>query len=202
MKLSPVLQVPFLFTFLLPLSKQQCVPVSFFTATPTAITRHVIKVVLAVFALVKVSAIMQVAHRQSLLFLPWPLAQIAMILSLSHHRRWPRQVLSCVIDANSPMVLLTNFSYVNQCWMKLETSPMSARFFSWLSFASRSRIKNISVHLKVIHLEPLQDINKPLSRQFETHWDFSTLVCLTQCWVQLKTDPILAQFFSQLGFCF
>jgi hypothetical protein len=46
-------------------------------------------------------------------------------------------------------------------------------------FVSRSRIKNISVRLKVIHLEPLRDINEPLLRQFETHRDFSTLVCLT-----------------------
>ncbi len=46
-------------------------------------------------------------------------------------------------------------------------------------FASRSRIENISVCLKVIHLEPLRDINKPLSRQFKTHRNFSTLVRLT-----------------------
>ncbi len=46
-------------------------------------------------------------------------------------------------------------------------------------FASKSRIKNISVHLKVIHLEPLWDFNEPLLRQFETHRDFSTLVRLT-----------------------
>ncbi len=66
-----------------------------------------------------------------------------------------------------------------QCWAKLETDPISAQFFLGLVFATRSRIENIPGHLKVILLKPLQNINEPLPRQFETHWDFSTLVCLT-----------------------
>ena len=48
-----------------------------------------------------------------------------------------------------------------------------------LVFASRSRIENISVRLKFIHLKTLRDVKGPLLRQFETHRDFLTLVHLT-----------------------
>jgi hypothetical protein len=70
---------------------------------------------------------------------------------------------------------------VSQCSVGQNSrqTPSQLSFFLSLVFATRSRIENISGHLKVIHLKPLQDVNEPLLRQFETHRDFSTLVCLT-----------------------
>ncbi len=58
-------------------------------------------------------------------------------------------------------------------------TPSWLVFFLGLGFAYRSWITNILVCLKVIHLEPLQDVNEHISRQFETHRDFLTLVHLT-----------------------
>jgi len=59
-----------------------------------------------------------------------------------------------------------------QPWSRLE-------FFLGLFTLGRTWFgKNLS-SFQNFHLEPLRDINKPLSRQVETHWDFSTLVHLT-----------------------